>query len=437
MARTRVFLRYPVAIFTPPENDDIESESLLAFEHTEYVMTSNILAQGERIGQYKIVRELGRGSYGCVYKAEEEQTGGFFALKMLHGKPTQEQKDALRKEAIVQSGLVHKNIVRCFHFVPDEPKGPYLVLEYVDGYSLQDILEGKSSIKIDFLFANRIIKSCLEGLAFAHTYEKGIVHGDVKPGNILVPADEAVEPKLGDFGVARILGTEDLLKKGSAICAAPEFLKNWKQEKKWTGDYQCDLFSVGVIAYCLVTGRHPFIDLLGLGRSVSDFVEDDSFKAPPLVRLDGMSVPKGFEAVISSLLEKKRSKRCGSAREALNSLAHVDLSSSVKQEQKDRKYLAGDIKVVIDFSPAPTPEVDLDLSKCTYELREGTKVVKRGKIPLAMTPGGWQCELPPEVNRVEQSQTIRLNLVEKNGKDRWEVKPFYPFVIAQKATRVK
>lgn len=88
-----------------------------------------------------------------------------------------------------------------------------------------------------------------------------------------------------------------------------------------------------------------------------------------------------------------------------------------------------DIMVNLDFSPTNPFDVDLDVDKCTYEVREGGKIVETGKMDLALSRGGWQSNLP---SSVKPKQVVKLELVEKNGK-KWEVKHFYPFTATQKA----
>ncbi|KPV65061.1 MAG: hypothetical protein AOA65_0564 [Candidatus Bathyarchaeota archaeon BA1] len=88
-----------------------------------------------------------------------------------------------------------------------------------------------------------------------------------------------------------------------------------------------------------------------------------------------------------------------------------------------------DIKVNLDFSPKSSIDVDLDVDNCTYDIREGGRIIATGKMDLAFAQGGWQCALP---STVRLNHIIRLNLIERNGQ-KWEVKPFYPLAITQKA----
>ena len=88
-----------------------------------------------------------------------------------------------------------------------------------------------------------------------------------------------------------------------------------------------------------------------------------------------------------------------------------------------------DAKISLDFSPQNPFDIDLDQDNCTYELREAGKIIETGKIDLALSHANWQCALP---SSVKPKQVVKLNLAERNGK-KWEVRPFYPFDITQKA----
>jgi hypothetical protein len=88
-----------------------------------------------------------------------------------------------------------------------------------------------------------------------------------------------------------------------------------------------------------------------------------------------------------------------------------------------------DIRVNLDFSPKDSLDVDLDVDKCTYEVREEGKIIEKGKIDLALAHGGWQCTLP---STVRPKHVVGLNLTERSGQ-KWEVRPFYPLAITQKA----
>lgn len=401
-------------------------------------MLSITLSDGDVIGKYEIIgKPLGCGNYGCVYKAMNMQSTGIFALKVLHGKPNERKKGALKREAEIQSNLVHKNIVRCFDFEPDDRKGAFIVLDFVDGHSLSDLLNSKR--KFSFEEAYKIAVSCLEALVCAHTHQKGIVHGDVKPGNILIPSNKDEEVRLGDFGVARVLGTAKMRRKGSSNWAAPELLDAWRKKKVWDGDIYSDLFSVGVVTYYLLAGRHPFADLDGFDRTIADLILDNGYHAPELVNsLDGTPIPEEFGKIMNKLVEKEKKSRLQSAKETLDDLLKV--SFPPMSGAPSAGALTGEpaeIRVNLEFvSPRPAPDIDLDVNQCLCEIKKGTKVVQKTVAPMAMTPAGWQCTLPSWIRNGPESLSVSLGLKEKDGKT-WEVRPFYPHVTTQRVFEMK
>lgn len=351
------------------------------------------------------------------------ETGEIVAIKLLHGKISSRRKNDLQHEAWVQRKLNHKNIVRCLGYKRDSSMGCYLVMEYVEGCSLQKLLDNNSTSPMNIDKALKIIKNCLSALAYAHTHESGaIIHGDVKPGNIIIPSADDQEAKITDWGVAKQLGTRKMLKKGSSSCAAPEVLQSWEQNRRdWVCNQQTDLFSIGVIAYYLLTGRHPFADFSIYGRPISSLVEDRHYKPPPMMRFNGEQIPEYLEPIVTKLLEKYPKRRYRSAYDTL-----YDLNSYGPRPPAN-------IKVNIQF-PLAVSNVPLDTENCTFELKEGIRLVKKGGISVVQAgpSGEWQITLPPEARNASENQTVTIHLVEISGK-KWIVGPFYPFVMDKEA----
>jgi serine/threonine protein kinase len=271
-----------------------------------------ILTSGEKLGRYIILEKRGQGHYGEVWKAKHEETEMPVAIKVLHGEfAKKESLEILRNEAWILGKLRHKNIVRCLDF---STRYRYLALDFVDGYSLEEILvqfaRERKWIKLDT--AKQIVKHSLEALVNAHS--QSVVHGDIKPGNIMIP--KTGETMLTDWGVARILGTVGSRIKGSSTFASPEVLIRWDAGENWSGDYQSDLFSIGAVAYLLLSGKHPFLHQSSL-LPISETIKRADYEPPVLECTGDSEIPQKCVDVVMRLLDKDPSKRYQSARDAL------------------------------------------------------------------------------------------------------------------------
>lgn len=265
--------------------------------------------------KYVLEQLVGKGTYGEVWKATDKSLERTVAVKVLHGGLKDFQQ--LKNEGKALSALTHKNIV-IVHDLDSDKENGWLVMELIDGPSLQEYLknlaeEGKWP---SFEESRKIVEQLLQGLEYAH--DKNRVHGDIKPGNIFLPVTG--EAKIGDFGVAKILGGTPETKEeyplgyarrlGSSSCAAPEVLKGQPR------DFQSDLFSVGIVAYLLLTGQHPFMHKSGL-VPIPELIKSDTYiPKNPKELVEG--VPEKYSNIVMRLLEKDRSKRYQKAREVLD-----------------------------------------------------------------------------------------------------------------------
>jgi serine/threonine protein kinase/SAM-dependent methyltransferase len=257
-------------------------------------------------------RPIGEGNYSKVYLARHEGLGRQVALKFL--KRGREALRELRKEAWFQGKLNHPNIV--YVYGCDEDLG-LLITEYLPN-SLEKYRVEQGTIPLDMCI--KILGDCFRALDHAHG--EGVVHGDVKPGNILL--DKHHNAKMSDFGVSKLLGMAPGTDPGSARWAAPEVLDLWNNEHIWAPEYKSDLFSMGVVAYLVLTGKHPFYDPSARFSPEDLILKEDFVPSPP--SRDDTRIPARVVEVVMRLLEKDKKLRYSEAHDVLTDLGEpIDL----------------------------------------------------------------------------------------------------------------
>jgi serine/threonine protein kinase len=276
---------------------------------------------GPKLGRYEVLSRLGRGGMGTVYLARITGDGGFrrlFAIKVLrsHLSRSDEATQMLLKEARIASRVDHPNIVSVVDVGSHEGQ-PYLVMDYVTGCSLADLLKANSS-RASTAAAVSIILDTLAGLHAAHTLadddgiELDVIHHDVSPHNIMVGLDGIA--RLSDFGVAyvrRLTGEEEETSRGKPAFTAPERVSGGP------GDRRSDLFSVGVILWNALTGASLFE-----GNDIEVTLENVLTKAIPPASRFGRS-PESLDAICFKALQRSPQKRYQTAEEMLVHLRKV------------------------------------------------------------------------------------------------------------------
>ena len=214
----------------------------------------------DRIGRYKIVRELGRGAMGVVYHAIDPNIGRPVAIKtiQLGGNRTPEEQDRLRerlfREARSAGILSHPGIVTIYD-VEQQGDLAYIAMEFVDGPTLDQLLSEQAAVDPVLMFS--ILAQTAVALDYAHG--KGIVHRDIKPANIMISGPNSGSPgtvKITDFGIAKVTASEQFTMTG-AIVGTPHYMSP-EQVQGQPVDGRSDQFSLAVIAYEMLTGEKPY-----------------------------------------------------------------------------------------------------------------------------------------------------------------------------------
>jgi serine/threonine-protein kinase len=209
----------------------------------------------DRIGRYKIVRELGRGAMGVVYHAIDPNIGRPVAIKTIHfgdhrrPEEIERMRERLFREARSAGMLSHPGIVTIYD-VEQQGELAYIAMEYVDGPTLDQMLSEPAPLDAERMFS--ILGQTAVALDYAHS--KGIVHRDIKPANIMLSADGTA--KIADFGIAKIAAAENLTMTGS-IVGTPHYMSP-EQVQGQAVDGRSDQFSLAVIGYEMLTGEKPY-----------------------------------------------------------------------------------------------------------------------------------------------------------------------------------
>ena len=261
------------------------------------------LRPGDVVGKFTIVRELGRGGFGVVHEAVDEELGRRVAFKALRPRRALrgQGEEWLRREAEAVARLQHPAIVT-LHDFGRGPTGPYLIFELLRGETLQERLRAGP---LPVREAVRVARAVAQALAHAHA--SGVLHRDMKPSNVFLCRDGAV--KVLDFGLARLFERADAQSGGTPAYMAPE---QWRSEPE---DARTDLFALGATLHETLSGSAPYRATRGHGEVLEE---------GPAPRLPGRGVPARLRRLVSRMLERDRARRPQGAAEVAAELAAIE-----------------------------------------------------------------------------------------------------------------
>ena len=263
-------------------------------------------------GRYAVLKKLGEGGKGIVFKARDTALNRVVAIKMLKSAAlTEEAYSRFTTEAQAVAKLNHPNIVSIYDIGKEEEK-QFFVLEFVDGMSLRELMGTYPEGKCDIQTVLRVCIDVCSALQYAHT--QGVLHRDIKPENILITEEGLA--KLMDFGLAKMVGkssvTQEGIIVGTVAYVAPE------NALGKGADARSDLYSLGAVLYETVTGRQPFLGedpVKVIFSHIHDYPVSPSRVSP--------KVPQALADCIMKLLEKEPSKRYQSAADLLKVLRDI------------------------------------------------------------------------------------------------------------------
>lgn len=314
--------------------------------------------------RYEIVAKIGDGGMSLVYSAKDTLLNRLVAVKVLREQYANDREflERFHREAQAAASLSHPNVVNVYD-VGTVNETPFIVMEYVEGKNLSEIIREQERLSPDY--AVKIVLQICSALAHAHKYK--IVHRDIKPHNILITGDNQV--KVTDFGIAAVSSmsiTQTGVVLGSVLYFSPEQARGTKV------DHLSDLYSLGIVMYEMLTGRVPFRADTPISTALKHI--QDLPKPPSQLNPD---IPADLERIILKLLAKKPEERFQSAQELSRALEKLEFNAGIEKTQK----------FVIDpdqIAPDEREEED-DLARASRKMSSRKKKSKqKNRLPLVL-----------------------------------------------------
>jgi beta-lactam-binding protein with PASTA domain/tRNA A-37 threonylcarbamoyl transferase component Bud32 len=282
---------------------------------------------GQLLGnRYEIIAKLGSGGMAHVYRARCTVLNRIVTVKVMR-KELAEDKDFVHRfqiEAQAVALLSHPNIVSIYD-VGEENGLPYLVMEYVEGDNLKEIIRQKGALS-PAETVNIGIQVCA---TLDHAHSKGIIHRDIKPHNILVTPGGRV--KVADFGMARFLSVPGATVTQSGTVMGSVHYFSPEQARGEEASYQSDLYSLGVVLYEAVSGHVPYQGDNPITIALKHIQEQ-----PPGLRLENPSIPEELEQIILKAMARDKEMRFKSAKEMQKALSYSGEFSGTQEEERTR-----------------------------------------------------------------------------------------------------
>ena len=349
-----------------------------------------------KLGKYQIIKELGRGSMGVVYEGHDPFTDHRVALKVANKhsfrnkKSAEHYKKTFFNEAHTAGKLKHPNIIEILDAGAEEDVC-YIVMELVEnGNTLKSYCKPENLLPYEQVV--EIIFKCAKALDYAH--RNGVIHRDVKPGNILLTKE--MDVKFCDFSIAHLMTEEAETTMPTGFVGSPRYMSPEQAQEDMITN-QTDLFSLGIVMYELLTGKHPFA-ADGFSRLIYKITNEP----PPPLKTYRKDVPEILEKIIHHVLQKNPEKRY---KMGLNMAADLSLSFDYLDEpqedleEKERFLQVQELDFFQGFSEAEIWEI---IRSCVWqEYDDGQEVIVQGDMDDAfyvIVEGG--VDIYRETNRI-------------------------------------
>ncbi len=274
--------------------------------------------EGSVVGDFQLIKKLGEGAMGAVFKARQVSDGRLVALKILfpHVASNPKLVERLYREGRVMGQLDHPNIVQAYA-VGECTGSHYVAMEYIDGQSMQKWLGRVGRLSVED--AVHVILICARALTYAH--KTGVVHRDIKPDNILVTKKGVV--KVADLGMVKFDDDDMALTQTGHAVGTPWYMPLEQARNAKEIDGRSDIYALGCTLYCLLVGHPPFI-----GRTLVEVIQAKEQGTFPPVRQFNQEVPERLDLVIAKMTQKKVKDRYQSCEELIRDLEALQLASA-------------------------------------------------------------------------------------------------------------
>lgn len=334
---------------------------------------------GKTIGKYEIIEKLGRGGMAEVYKGYQKNLDRYVAIKLMHSFLISEQ-DFLKRfqqEARAMAALNHPNIVGVYDFDQYQEDTYYLVMEYVDGGTLKDMLEGltKNKERLPLETAIRIAREVADALAYAH--RRHMVHRDIKPANIMLDKDTG-KALLTDFGIVKLVGGQTMgYTATGALIGTPAYMSP-EQALGQSGDERADIYSMGVLLFQMVTGQLPY----EADTPLAVVMKHVNSPTPMPISFNP-EIPDALQAVILKAMAKIPDDRYATAAELAAALRQIDLSAPPPKKVDNYSTIAATQLVPPEIAELDKPVQMPAVPKSTAVSRPQAQPIELAEQPSA------------------------------------------------------
>ena len=325
--------------------------------------------EGQQLGSYRIIEQLGRGGMATVFKAYHANLDRYVAIKVLHPAFLEDETFLARfeREAKVVAKLEHPNIIPVYDFDKHDDH-PYLVMKYIEGETLKARLKRRPLTPEEGV---KVIEAVGDALAYAH--KQGILHRDIKPSNVMIGEDGNVY--LADFGLARIASAGESTLSSDMMIGTPQYISPEQAVGKRNLDEGTDIYSLGVLIYELVVGQVPFS-----ADTPFSIVHDHIYTPLPLPRAVNPNVPEVIERLLLKALAKERDDRFATVEELV-----IAFRQAIRGEDMDQVWV--DPKT---YTPAETPQPVRLKVQADFDVAQTPPPTASGSAPVSAPKSKWR-----------------------------------------------